>query len=215
MADAIAKIAVITAEVDMNRDLRQHHCGNWVRAAFGNETMRAPDERAARVLEEAVELAQALGVTKATADKIVSYVFDRPIGNPMQEAGGVGITLLACCEAIGISADETEAKELRRVLSKPLSHFADRQVAKRALGITPAIRSNDVAEIAAERRRQIMVEALQTAWDGFCEDTGCFPDCFKFTRGKLYANFTKGPFAEMVVAEIDRLDRAAGGAEHG
>lgn len=90
------------------RDKRQARTARWVRDAFGPETMEHLDERAARVLEEAVELAQTMGVTKTTANKIVEYVFSRPPGKWAQEIGGVGITLLACSEAAGFSADDCE-----------------------------------------------------------------------------------------------------------
>src|SRR5258708_7676275 len=125
----------------MSRDQRQNAAADWVRDAFGPHTMLALDERAARVLEETVELAQALFVPKAIATKIVDYVYGRPVGNPIQEAGGVGLTLLVVCEAMGVSADIAEHNELMRVLQKPLEHFRARHAAKHAAGITPGIRS--------------------------------------------------------------------------
>jgi hypothetical protein len=143
--EVLALIDVALAEPLADRDARQRRVGQWVRETFGSATMLWLDERAARVLEEAAELAQSLGVMKETADRVIGYVFSRPAGEPAQEAGGVGITLLACCEAMAVSADASEADELRRVLAKPAGHFERRQAEKRAAMHTPAIRSNDGA----------------------------------------------------------------------
>jgi hypothetical protein len=126
-----------------SRDMRQRDVALWVTRAFGIETMRKPDVRAARVVEEAVELAQAVGVTRETVERIVAYVFSRPAGEPHQEIGGVGLTLLACSSSLRLSADWEEERELRRVLALPIEHFQRRQAEKRACGITPAIYGND------------------------------------------------------------------------
>ena len=127
------------------RDMRQATVESWVRRAFGDETMLRPDERAARVLEEATELAQACGVPEATAEKIRAYVYARPVGDPAQEVGGVGLTLLACCGTLGISADKAESDEVARVLAKPLEHWNRRWQEKSKAGITPGIHKDDRA----------------------------------------------------------------------
>lgn len=141
MADP--KIATPDDRAKAERDARQVVVADWVRRSFGEATMHAPDERAARLLEETVEFGQALGLTANVAHRVVDYVYGRPPGDPAQEAGGVGVTLLCLCEAIGISADEAEASEIARVLAKPVEHFQRRQAEKRAAGLTPAIRSGD------------------------------------------------------------------------
>lgn len=47
--------------------------------------------------------------------------------------------------------------------------------------------------------RDEIVMALQDAWNDFCDDAKAFPDCFTITRGpKLWADFQKGNFAQMV-----------------
>lgn len=70
--------------------------------------------------------------------KLVDHVFDRPPGNLAQEIGGSGITLLCLAQAAGLSADIEEARELKRVLKKPLAHFAARNEAKNAAGFNVA-----------------------------------------------------------------------------
>lgn len=43
-----------------------------------------------------------------------------------------------------------------------------------------------------------LAEAMQSAWDSFVGDTGCFPDCFELKGRKLYADFSVGNFKVMV-----------------
>jgi hypothetical protein len=64
--------------------------------------------------------------------------------------------------------------------------------------------------------RAMVVEALQDAWNDFTSDTGCFPECFKVIRGKLFADFDQGHFASMVTTRLlDEMARAEGEAAHG
>ena len=62
-------------------------------------------------------------------------MFGKIAGEVQQEAGGVGITLLALCELHGFSAERAEAEELGRVLRLPPSHFRKRQNAKADAGV--------------------------------------------------------------------------------
>lgn len=91
------------------------HVGAWCRTTFGDALFRDPRARALRVLEEALELAQALGVRKADAAALVDYTFNRPIGEPAQEVAGVAITLLAACAALDINPDAAIAAELASI----------------------------------------------------------------------------------------------------
>jgi NTP pyrophosphatase (non-canonical NTP hydrolase) len=70
---------------------------------------------ARRFIEEAVELVQALGLTREKVLHIVNYVFDRAVGEVKQEIGGVGMTLLPLCEALDVSAEQCFRTELRRI----------------------------------------------------------------------------------------------------
>lgn len=136
---AHADLAWLLARVgEVSRDSRQAATAEWVRTTFGAERM-APDERGTRLLEEAVELAQSVGVSQEVAARTVAYVYAQPAGEPAQEAGGVGITLLALCEALAVSADDAEAAELARVLAKSAAHFRARQQVKHDAGLTPEV----------------------------------------------------------------------------
>ncbi len=126
----------------MNRDERQAAVLEWVRATFGQATLTGA-ERAMRVLEEAVELFQAEGLDVDRALAIVWHVYGRPRGEPAQEVGGLGVTLLAYCGAKGISADGQEVREWERVQAIHPDHFRERHNLKADAGI--AERTPEVA----------------------------------------------------------------------
>lgn len=87
----------------------------WVQLAFGSKIARDKVERNHRFLEEALELAQSLNCSRDEAMKLVDYVFDRDIGEPKQEVGGVMVTLAALCAANDMSMDTCGEEELDRV----------------------------------------------------------------------------------------------------
>lgn len=91
---------------------------SWMFACFGAMTSADKKERTHRFLEEALELVQACECTEAEAHTLVSYVFNRPVGEPKQEVGGVMITLAALCEAQDIDMKEEGYAELRSVWGK-------------------------------------------------------------------------------------------------
>jgi NTP pyrophosphatase (non-canonical NTP hydrolase) len=127
------------------RDARQARVAEWCAAAFGIDQASSVEQRGLRLLEEAIEAYQAAGCNREQAHKLVDYVFARPPGKLAQELGGVGITTLALANACGASADAEEARELERVLSKPLAHFAARNQVKNDAGFA-AIRQQDKGE---------------------------------------------------------------------
>ena len=73
-------------------------------------------ERTQRFLEEAFELAQAIGAVSAEqVHKLVDYVFDRPQGKLEQELGGAYVSLRALAETLGLNAGEAGLRELKRI----------------------------------------------------------------------------------------------------
>lgn len=118
------------SSVIQSRDERQRQAHGWMVEAFGSEQSDSIPHRAIRFFEESAEATQAAGVDKAMAHKMVDYVWSRPKGELSQELGGVGLTILGLAKAAGLSADEEEARELTRVLSKPLEHFRKRNDVK-------------------------------------------------------------------------------------
>lgn len=86
----------------------------WMLRCFGLEIAIDGVERNHRFLEEALELVQACGCTASEAHQLVDYVFGRPIGDPMQEAGGVMVTLAALCLAHALDMHAAGDVELAR-----------------------------------------------------------------------------------------------------
>lgn len=103
---------------------------DWAIRCFGKEHVTNGAVRGLRHVEEAVELAQALGNTKDDVIKVISIVYDRPIGEVYDEIGGSLLTLVVLCESHGIDPQEALEHELKRVLNKPIKHFADRNAEK-------------------------------------------------------------------------------------
>lgn len=118
----------------MNRDSRQDGVHAWCVSAFGKEHSENVEQRALRLVEEAIEAAQACGCDLAMLHKLVDYVYSRPVGKIEQELGGVGLTTLALAAAAGLSADDLEAREFRRVLATPLQTFSERNKQKNEAG---------------------------------------------------------------------------------
>lgn len=87
----------------------------WMDACFGETISNDKLERNDRFIEEALELVQAIGYNRDRAHALVDYVFDRPVGEPFQEVGGVRVTLAALCLANGIDDDAAAEMELARV----------------------------------------------------------------------------------------------------
>jgi hypothetical protein len=116
------------------RDDRQDAVHAWCTAAFGDDHAKSIKQRGVRLAEEAIEAAQAAGVSPQMLHRLVDHIYAKEPGELRQEIGGVGVTLLALAEAAEVSADHEEQREFNRVLSKPLSFFAARNEAKNAAG---------------------------------------------------------------------------------
>ncbi len=119
---------------EMNRETRQRVVASWCVNAFGAEHATSLPQRGIRHAEEAIEAAQAAGTPREMVHRLVDYIYDRPAGALAQEIGGSGLTLLALAQAAGLWADQEEAREIARVLAKPLSHFTKRNENKNAAG---------------------------------------------------------------------------------
>jgi NTP pyrophosphatase (non-canonical NTP hydrolase) len=118
----------------MDRKQRQRRTFDWSLNEFGPEFC-TPRSRALRFVEESLELAQAVGLDEMDVAKLVAHVFRKPKGDIEQEFGGVGVTLLALGESLGIDVDLAESRELARVLSKPAGFYRARQEAKAREGV--------------------------------------------------------------------------------
>jgi len=118
-----------------SRKARQREILDWACVTFGQATADITGERIRRFLEEALELAQAVGLDQEAAENMVEYVYARPTGHINQEIGQVGVSLLALAEHLHINAEHEELVEFRRITSLPADHWQSRQNAKAEKGI--------------------------------------------------------------------------------
>jgi hypothetical protein len=107
----------------------------WGERCFGESHMRDVKVRSLRCAEEVIELAQSVGVDKAMMLKLVELVYDRPLGQPLQEAGGTLLTASVLCRALGFEPEDVFEIELRRCLGKSPEQFAARNLEKIQLGL--------------------------------------------------------------------------------
>jgi NTP pyrophosphatase (non-canonical NTP hydrolase) len=106
----------------------------WAEEMFGPVALQ-PRERAMRFLEEAQELAHALGLDEVTAAAIAERVYGRPAGAVAREVGQAVMTLELLAKAIGIDAEHEATKEFQRVQSVPKEEWQRRHSAKQKIGI--------------------------------------------------------------------------------
>jgi hypothetical protein len=93
----------------------QRDVAAWVTDRFGLDCLADKQERARRVLEEAIELAQAEGLNVEEIYKLAIRTYGRPVGAAMQEAAGVGVCLFAWAAASGVPLMHLVRVELERI----------------------------------------------------------------------------------------------------
>lgn len=93
----------------------QMDVNKWLIDCFGEETANSIPDRNWRFLEESLELVQSTGCTKGEAHALVDYVFEREVGEPFLELGGVMITLAALCYATHLKFPDAAQQELARI----------------------------------------------------------------------------------------------------
>ncbi len=98
-----------------NAGVFQGEVHKWMLTCFGEDITADRDERNHRFLEEALELVQSTGCTAEEAHQLVDYVFNRPVGDPPQECGGVMVTLAAWCIANKLDLQQCARTELDRI----------------------------------------------------------------------------------------------------
>lgn len=92
----------------------QHKVVEWAVKCFGVEPVIDKVERADRFIEEALETYQACGQSKERAQRVMDYVYGRPVGDVRQELGGVMVTLATLANANGIILEDAAQLELER-----------------------------------------------------------------------------------------------------
>lgn len=110
---------------------------NWAAHTFGRVALQR-QERTARFVEEAIELAQADDMTALQVMKILARVYERPKGQYRKEIAQCGMTLEALAANVACNLDEAIQGEFDRVRAIPMEHWQDRHDAKVKLGIAEA-----------------------------------------------------------------------------
>lgn len=113
----------------------QERVALWVERTFGKKVLTDRDERGLRLVEETVELAQALGIPKDRLHLVIDRVYDRPVGEVNQEIAGSFVTLAAAATACDVDLFRAAATELARIENKDPEHFRQRNREKAALGM--------------------------------------------------------------------------------
>lgn len=106
---------------------------DWMLACFGPEITADKTERNYRFLEEALELVQANGCTEEDAQRLVKYVYSRPVGELGQEMGGVMVTLAALANTADLTITKCADAELNRVWGK-IDQIREKQASKEIKG---------------------------------------------------------------------------------
>lgn len=96
----------------------QERVDDWVLTTFTPTIRNDITERCDRLTEEACELTQSLGYSRERAHALVDYVFDRDVGEPIQELGGTMLCVHALANAAGLNVDAAAEKELARCWTK-------------------------------------------------------------------------------------------------
>lgn len=122
------------AETYCENPPRQKKVMSWALENFGPVAANR-DERAARLLEEAIEIAQIQGLSIPLIQRIAEHVYSRPPGRLGQEIGGVAITLEALAENAGFSVEEEAGHELARILALPKEWWKRKHAGKVAAGV--------------------------------------------------------------------------------
>jgi hypothetical protein len=144
----------------------------WLLACFGPEIVADGVERNHRFLEEALELVQSTGCTASEAHQLVDYVYDRDVGEPAQEVGGVMVTLAALCLAHGLDMHANGETELARIWTK-VEKIRAKQAAKPKHSPLPQHVSTPRAEIGDDARAikatnvlaDIVPLSISSTWD--------------------------------------------------
>jgi hypothetical protein len=96
----------------------QERVGPWMIACFGHVIPFDKEERGDRLLEEVFELLQSGGYDPARVVPLRDYTWNRPVGEPAQELGGVMVTVAAYSNAFDLDMHKAGETELARIWTK-------------------------------------------------------------------------------------------------
>ena len=87
----------------------------FVVSTFGLELADNVQERCHRFAEESIELLQSCGYTKEQMKNMLDYVYNREVGEPKKEVGGVMTTLAALCSVFNVDLIKEAGNEVKRI----------------------------------------------------------------------------------------------------
>jgi hypothetical protein len=115
-------------------DSFQHRVSEWMGGCFLPSLYSNMTERGDRLLEEVLELLQSKNYDRRRIATLVDYVWSRPVGEPVQEVGGVMVTLAGFCWIAGLDMHVAGESELARInLPEVMDKIRRKQEAKNAL----------------------------------------------------------------------------------
>ena len=118
-----ATAPAVTPSVRMQR---QAIAVDRTRRLMGDDALREHPS-AMRMLQSAVALARALGVSARDISGLVGGVYAVPIRTPDESAGRLAVHLYLCCASVGLDADREEYKALAELGARLRRQVADGQ----------------------------------------------------------------------------------------
>lgn len=160
----------------------------WMLNCFGNVIAFDEVERNHRFVEESLELAQSCGCTRNEARQLVDYVYSRPVGDMVQEAGGVAVTLAALCTAQGINLELAATTELLRCVRKSDAIRAKNLAKPRFSPLTQRSDSDRASQLEILRRsidRGLSLAQMHSTSEADAEQRFNFIDIFQHLKDEL------------------------------
>jgi len=158
----------------------QESVSHWMAQCFVPSLYSNMTERGDRLLEEVLELLQAHGYDPTRVATLVDYVFNRPVGQPAQEVGGVMVTLAGYCWVAGLDMHAAGATELARIIQpEVMAKIRAKQEAKNALHFDTPLpghltTSDDTALLDAVQRNHWKVAPTDQPTGGGDADIGWY-----------------------------------------
>ena len=103
----------------------QRECYEWAVATFGTVATLS-HERALRLIEESLELVQAVGLSREDIIKVLDRTYSREVGLIPQEIGQVELTLRCLAHQCGFNVEHECDLEFERVTAIPPEHWEKR-----------------------------------------------------------------------------------------
>lgn len=159
----------------LERKAFQARIARWMQACFGPVISSDRLERGDRLLEEVFELLQAGGYPPERIAALEAYTWSRPIGDPVQETGGVMVTLAAWCQAFDIDMEAAAEAEYDRISRPEVMEKIRRKQAMKPKGASlPVLHRPHPANQALDEAARFMAEAIQARQET-CKAAGGFP----------------------------------------